>query len=185
MELSAPCIQPSLRSLITGPSLVQRLVAFFRLHVCATFSISSTWRDSTNCSMDQNNLLSNMVIESEFTPLPGRVQMIPAQSNALASLQSHWPLLAHLTGQRKWVVCVAPPMVIPSPLLIQEGVHEARFMAVNARSVEGRSWALLQALQGKHCGAILYWGALSESAQRQLESLVQESGVYCLWFKNE
>ncbi len=186
MELSAQYIPPSHHALISGADYLRRLVAFFLGHSFSTLSPARTIsRISSKFSICFANPSQENASESDCTLLPGRVYRISGDPDSIAPLHDHWPMLAQLTWRRKWVVCVSPPMAIPSSLLNQEGINEARFMGVNAKSAEGRSWALLQALQGRHCGAVLYWGALTESAQRQLESVVQESGVYCLWFKSE
>ncbi len=105
--------------------------------------------------------------------------------NTFSALQPYLAILAQLTRQRKWVVFVAPPFDVPIPMLMQAGFNTARFMVVNAKSAEGRSWALMQAVEGRHCGAVLYWGELTETCRLQVERAVQETQSVCLWFEKD
>ncbi len=201
MPLSAALSPASLPAYTPGAGFLRRRLAHYRralsVFLCA---LASPEQDLSAAAPSlvhrgQGGLAQNArsLVPALCTPRPGRLHrgFIPAAHEGdsargpavLSPLEAYLPLLAQLTQQRKWVVCIAPPAVISIDLLAQAGINESRFMQVHAKSPEGRSWALLQALQGRHCGAVLYWGDLSESLQWQIESVVQDSPVYCLWFK--
>lgn len=185
MELSAPFIESSLGTMNSGSSGLRSLITLIRNTLAPFFSELDSPKPASLSSAQRQDHWGVTVLEQPWAPRAGHVYTISGASDSLARLHEYWPLLAQLTWQRKWVVCVAPPVAIPASIPVQAEVNGARFMEINAKSTEGRSWALLQSLQGRHCGAVLYWGALTESVHCQIKSIVQETGVYFLWFKNE
>ncbi|MDE1942016.1 MAG: hypothetical protein KGI47_02570 [Betaproteobacteria bacterium] len=105
-------------------------------------------------------------------------------SPGASALQPLLPFLSRLTRQRKWVILVSPPFRPSMPELIQAGIDPARFMVVQARSREGKIWAVQQALRNCPGGAVLYWpSAFPDSGLRQrIEAAALEGESSCISF---
>jgi len=98
-------------------------------------------------------------------------------------LGSLLPFLASTTRKRKWVVLVAPPYAMPMPRLLRAGIDPSRFMVVRAKSLEGKAWAVQQALRSRDCGAVLFWSMPLETRQRlRLEAAAVEGETSCIGF---
>lgn len=106
---------------------------------------------------------------------------VPPDASALQPLL---PFLSRLTRQRKWVILVSPPFRPSMPELIRAGIDPARFMVVQARSREGKIWAVQQALRNCPGGAVLYWPSASpDSGLRQrIEAAALEGESSCISF---
>ena len=94
------------------------------------------------------------------------------------------PFLARLTRQRKWVVLVSPPFRVPESLLVQAGIVPSRFMVVDAKSPEARSWAVQQALRNCPGGAVLFWPSSPPEAslKQRIDAAAWEGQSSCISF---
>ncbi len=93
------------------------------------------------------------------------------------------PSLASMTRKRKWVVLVAPPYAMPMLRLQRAGIDPSRFMVVRAKSQEGKTWAVQQALRSHDCGAVLFWSVPLKAGQRlRLEAAAVEGETSCIGF---
>ncbi len=110
----------------------------------------------------------------------GVTEVVASGEQELVALM---PFLASVTRQRKWIVLVSPPYAPQMARLVQAGVNPARFMIVQAKSKEGKSWAVQQALRSHDCGAVLFWSQPLESRQRiSLEVAALEGKSSCISF---
>ncbi|MDE2260006.1 MAG: hypothetical protein KGK17_06760 [Betaproteobacteria bacterium] len=110
----------------------------------------------------------------------GVTEVIASGEQELVALM---PFLAGMTRQRKWIVLVSPPYIPQMARLIQAGIDPARFMIVRARSNEGKSWAVQQALRSHDCGAVLFWSQPLEPRRRiSLEVAAIEGKCSCISF---
>jgi cell division inhibitor SulA len=130
-------------------------------------------------------VMENQHSQSKITPLtnhplfastePG-IQMLPGQE--LATLL---PKLGRITRQRKWVIMVSPPTTLTAQQLAQSGIDSRRYLVINARSSEGKWWAVEQALRSGNCGAVLCWADhLGRQQNRRLEQAALEGGAQCI-----
>lgn len=110
----------------------------------------------------------------------GVTELVASDDRELGSLL---PFLASVTRRRKWVVLVSPPYAMSLSRLQRAGVNPSRFMVVRARSQEGKSWAVQQALRSRDCGAVLFWSTPLETRQwLRLEAAAVEGEASCIGF---
>jgi cell division inhibitor SulA len=96
------------------------------------------------------------------------------------ALNSLLPNLGRLTRQRKWVILVAPPSAPDSHALARAGIDSRRYLVINAKSEEGKWWAVEQALRSGNCGAVVCWAdSLSRQQNHRLEQAAEEGGALC------
>jgi cell division inhibitor SulA len=129
-------------------------------------------------SIDSNNIHS---LQTALHMWPVGVTEVAACGEQ--ELNGLWPFLASMTRRRKWVVLVAPPYALPMARFHRAGVDPSRFMVVRATSVEGKRWAVQQALRSRDCGAVLFWSMPLEASQRlRLEAAALEGEASCIGF---
>ncbi len=140
--------------------------------------LSSISMNNTSQHNDSNNIHS---LQTALQVWPVGVSEVAASGDQ--ELGSLLPFLASMTRKRKWVVLVAPPYAMPMPYLIRAGIDSSRFMVVRAKSQEGKTWAVQQALRSRDCGAVLFWSMPLESRQRlRLEAAAVEGETSCIGF---
>lgn len=104
--------------------------------------------------------------------------------NPVVELTNLLPNLGRLTRSRKWVILVAPPTTPDAAQLAQAGIDPRRYLVINARSDEGKWWAVEQALRSGNCGAVLCWSeGISNQQNRRLEAAAEEGWASCFCLK--
>jgi hypothetical protein len=140
--------------------------------------LSGNYFNHTSQAHDLNNIHS---LKTALQAWPVGVSEVTACGEQ--ELNALWPFLASMTRRRKWVVLVAPPYAMPMARLHRAGVDPSRFMVVRAKSAEGKTWAVQQALRSRDCGAVLFWSMPLEAGQRlRLEAAALEGEAACIGF---
>ncbi len=96
------------------------------------------------------------------------------------------PALVRLSGQGRWLLLVAPPLVPYAPALAERGVDLGRLLLLRPGDKAGVLWAAEQGLRSGACAAVLVWAELAESSVlRRLQLAAEEGAALAFLFRHE
>lgn len=109
------------------------------------------------------------------TPAPrekrgGKVTEIVLHDDELSNMPMLMPLLAQLSRDDRWLVWVAPPVVLPKALLMDAGIDLRKVILLKPDEAHTAYDLSRQALKAGTCHAVITWpGYLSEEELEGLE----------------
>ena len=92
----------------------------------------------------------------------GTLTELLTSHEGIGELTLMMPLMAHLSRNEQWLVCISPPYVPYAPALMSYGIDLSRFLVVHVPSLNEAFWAAEQALRSTECGAVLLWWSEDE-----------------------
>jgi hypothetical protein len=105
----------------------------------------------------------------------GAVTEILSSGEGVGAMDLLLPALARLSGEGRWIVLVAPPLVPYAPAFAARGVEPSRILLVQPQEGRDGLWALEQALRSGTCSAVLGWPRkLNPAVLRRLQLAAEE-----------
>lgn len=98
------------------------------------------------------------------------IEMLASEDGATA-LGLLTRALSRITGEGRWVVCIAPPHIPYAPAFEERNVDTSRLLVARGNNAREASWAAEQALRAPACGAVLLWEGDSRFSMRVLRRL--------------
>ena len=94
------------------------------------------------------------------------------------------PALAHLAGEGKWSLLVAPPQALHAPAWASAGIDLARLIVVSPSRASDARWVAEQALASGALGSVLCWTTHLDARQvRRLEVAAAGSETVAFLFR--
>jgi hypothetical protein len=112
----------------------------------------------------------------------GALTEVIVEREGIGELRLLLPALAKLTGEDRYVACIAPPYLPYAPALARAGIKLSHFLVVRAQSFAEQLWAAEQVLRSSACIFVLCW--LNKASDlRRLQLSAEEGSTVGIVFR--
>jgi len=106
----------------------------------------------------------------------GALTEILTEREGVGAIRLLVPAMARLSGDKRWLVFIAPPYIPYAPAFARRGVDLSRILVVHDRDGRDRLWAFEQALCSGTCSAVFAWLPYTDPASLRRLQLAAEAG---------
>jgi hypothetical protein len=107
----------------------------------------------------------------------GMISEIVAPNWGIGELSLLLPVMAELTGRKRWLTWLAPPYLPYPPALVQSGVDIAFCLLIDDFKLpQDALWAMEKLMRSRHSGLVLAWPRRLLPADLRRLQLAAESG---------
>lgn len=122
-----------------------------------------------------NAITASKLTSTASNPLAGSITEIVLRNGESNSIPMLMPLLAQLSQDNRWLVWIAPPVLLPKQTLLAAGIDLKKVILLNPDSKHSTFQLAKQALGTGTSHAVVSWpGYLSESEFEELETAAQQ-----------
>lgn len=121
-------------------------------------------------------------VAKQQSTLAGKITEIVVQGQSLTSAPILLPLLAHLSGDQRWLTWVAPQMDLPKTSLIDAGIDLNKVRVLQSELLEKQLRLACKALEAGTSHAVAIWPQPSLSIKdiNLLESAAKQGQCHCI-----
>lgn len=128
------------------------------------------------------NRVERKPASKQQSSLAGKITEIVVQDHSLTSAPILLPLLAHLSGDQRWLTWVAPQMDLPRTLLKDAGINLNKMLVLNSETSKKQLRLACKALEAGTSHAVAFWpqSSLSSDDMNTLEEAAKCGQCHCI-----